>query len=429
MLEKAFKSLINEKNDESKNFDWHEIASLLVAQVDEVSNKKNGDLVITVFEWQNYLSALFGYGHEEASKILLRIDRLLKTKFKSVCISYLGIDKISLITESPDIKKHQADLESFFEECLKLGASLSPSPIYLDFRTGYTQLADDSKKAVDEALIALGEAKLSYVCHNIGYGQELEAIKERHNQMQLAAYLLEALYNNRLRLAFQPIISAKTGEVESYEALLRILTKEGHIISAGIFIPAAEKLGFISNIDFFVLKSVVNELNLDKDVRIAMNVSNHIVRDKNWYKEAKTLLKDKSIASRLVIEITETGGEQDLVCIGKFVENMQALGCEVAIDDFGAGCTSFKQLKLLSANILKIDGAFVRDIVENPESKIFINIMLEFARAYNLKTVAEFVETGEIAKALMELGVDYLQGFYFSQALNYRPWVKDDIII
>ncbi len=84
---------------------------------------------------------------------------------------------------------------------------------------------------------------------------------------------------------------------------------------------------------------------------------------------------------------------------------------------------------MINVDILKIDGAFIRDIIENPESKLFVNMLLNFAKAYNLKTVAEFVETGEIAKILMDLGVDYLQGFYFSKALNYRPWIKEDKII
>jgi EAL domain-containing protein (putative c-di-GMP-specific phosphodiesterase class I) len=433
MIETAIKSLIYQSNGEAgdslDNSFCQGASAILLQQINETRETNKGDLIITIFEWQNYITALFGYGREEVSKLLSHIDDLLRSQFQYLSVRYIDVGKISVITPYSDIKKHKQDLDNFFEECLKISALLSPTPIYVDFKIGYTHVKNDAKDAVDEVLIALAEAKLSPAHHNVGYNEGLAAIKERYNQVELVSYFLEALQNKRLRLGFQPIVCAKTGKVECYEALLRILTKEGHIISAGIFIPAAEKLGLISNIDLFVLKAVVRELTLDKKVRISMNISSLVIRDKRWYEEAKALLKDRDIASRLIIEITETGGENDLITISKFVESIQALGCGVAIDDFGAGYTSFKQLKLLSADILKIDGAFVRDIVENPESKLFINIMLQFAKAYNLKTVAEFVETGEIAKTLMDLGVDYLQGFYFSQALNYRPWIKDDAII
>ena len=110
----------------------------------------------------------------------------------------------------------------------------------------------------------------------------------------------------------------------------------------------------------------------------------------------------------------------------EFVDTVQSLGCQIAIDDFGAGYTSFTQLKLLNADIIKIDGIFIRDIVDNHDSRLFVKTLIDFAKAFCLQTVAEFVETGDIAKNLIDLGVDYLQGYYFGKALNYRPWVNGD---
>jgi EAL domain-containing protein (putative c-di-GMP-specific phosphodiesterase class I) len=408
---------------------WHKIILPFLERATIIKTHHKEPLSVTLFEWQNLSSILFAYGQDTTSSILSHIDEMLKTHFSYIEHDYVSIDKIVLVSKYKGLEEHTSCIEKFFEECLDFGASISPSPVYIGLKSGSSLLEKCPVTAFNQALVALFETKSSYTQRNTFFSQDLSVIKDLQNQIELSSYFLGAIHNNRLLLAFQPVIDAKTGKVESYEALLRILTEDGQIITAGPFIPSAEKLGFIKKIDMFVLKAVVRELGLDPTVKIAMNVSNMVVRDQNWYIEAKALLTDPSMARRLILEITETGVNYDLTSIAKFVENMKALGCEVAIDDFGAGYTSFKQLKLINVDILKIDGAFIRDIIENPESKLFVNMLLNFAKAYNLKTVAEFVETGEIAKILMDLGVDYLQGFYFSKALNYRPWIKEDKII
>ncbi len=409
------------------NYKCHKAISAFLDQANAIKSQSDSITVLTVFEWQNFAPILFGYGQAILAKIISKIDTLIKERLDCIAIEYLDVDKIAIISSHADMKRHKKAIGEFFKGCLAFGANL-PVPVYIGFKTGSARLKDDAQTTMNEALIALFEAKSSCMHQHVTFNDELYVIKDLHHQMELAAYLLEAIQNRRLRLAFQPIISAKTGKIENYEALLRILTEEGNIITAGPFIPAAEKLGFIKIIDSFVLKAVVDELKAHPKVRIAINISSMVVKDAHWYKEAKSLLKDSNIAKRLTLEITETSSEYDITSVAKFVENVKSLGCEVAIDDFGAGYTSFKQLKLISVDILKIDGVFIRDIIENPESKLFVNILLNFAKAYNLKTVAEFVETPEIAKILIELGVDYLQGFHFSQALNYRPWVKEDAL-
>jgi EAL domain-containing protein (putative c-di-GMP-specific phosphodiesterase class I) len=408
---------------------WHKITLPFLERATTIRNNFKEPLAITLFEWQNLSSILFAYGHDVTSLILAQIDKMLKKHFTYIEHDYVSIDKIVLVSKHKGLKNHSVCIENFFEDCLNFGASISPSPVYIGLKSGSALLEECPVTAFNHALVALFETKSSYAHRNTFFSKDLIVIKELQNQIELSSYFLGAIHNNKLMLAFQPVIDAKTGKIESYEALLRILTEDGQIISAGPFIPSAEKLGFIKKIDIFVLKAVVRELGLDPTVKIAMNVSNMVVRDQEWYIQAKNLLKDSSIAQRLILEITETGVNYDLPSIAKFVEKMKSLGCEVAIDDFGAGYTSFKQLKLINIDVLKIDGAFIRDIIENPESKLFVNTLLDFAKAYNLKTVAEFVETGEIAKILMDLGVDYLQGFYFSQPLNYRPWIKEDKII
>lgn len=392
-------------------------------------NKKlSKDYIITLIEVENFVPTLFGYGADTMDKVLNDINALIQ-KSGSLFTIYVSCGRFLTIFPDADKTTHGAIMKKLATECAGLGGKYKPMLIHLSLRAGSHAVRKDehAQDSFGHASIALYDAVEQNETHMF-FDPESEVVKEGYNQMKMARYILDAMEGHRLKLAFQPVISAKTGHTESYEALLRILTPEGQIISAGPFIPAAEKYGFIHVIDEFVLQLVVRELELDPDVKIALNVSNVTATDRKWYSIAKKLLKDEKLAERLTVEITETASDNDLHDIALFVESVKSLGCRVAIDDFGAGYTSFKQLKVVNADVLKIDGVFVRDIVENPESKLFVNILLEFAKAYNLKTVAEFVETGEIAKILMELGVDYLQGFYFGKALNYRPWIRDDAI-
>ncbi|MFZ4540570.1 MAG: EAL domain-containing protein [Rickettsiales bacterium] len=249
----------------------------------------------------------------------------------------------------------------------------------------------------------------------------------QREEMGIANYLGQAVKEGRIRLAYQPVIDSRTGKTAHYEALLRLSGEDGHITSAGALIPIAERMGFIPMIDRIVLEKVINELRLDSDVCIAVNVSNLTIQDSSWLTSlTEHLSKTPEIAPRLTVEITETAVHGDLKHSARFCAEVQALGCMIALDDFGSGYTSFRQLKALSIDFVKIDGTFIRDLTDNADSRLFVKILLDFTKGFGLKSVAEFVETGEVAKMLMDLGVDYLQGYYFGKPSNTRPWVKEE---
>ena len=249
---------------------------------------------------------------------------------------------------------------------------------------------------------------------------------ESREEMGMANFLGQAVQEGRIKLAYQPVIDSKTGQVVHYEALLRLFSEDGKISSAGTLIPIAERMGFIPMIDKLVLQKIVEELRHDKDVVLALNVSSLTTQDHSYFTElSKAIEETPDIGPRLIVELTETAIHTDLRHLSRFCAEVQALGCQVALDDFGAGYTSFRQLKALSVDMVKIDGAFIRDLTDNADSRFFVKTLLDFTRGFGLHSVAEFVENGEIAKMLMELGVDMLQGYYFAKPLNYRPWLKE----
>lgn len=245
-------------------------------------------------------------------------------------------------------------------------------------------------------------------------------------QMGLASYLFKAFKENRLRMAYQPVIKSATGETSHYEALLRMINPSGKISSAGALIPVAEKMGIIDVIDTMVMELVVEELRHSPGITLAFNVSNLTTENAVWLDSLAQLLKETpEIASRIIVEITETAVHRDLRRTAFFVASLQSMGCAVALDDFGSGYTSFRQLKALSVDMVKIDGVFVKDLAHSADNQFFVKTLLDFAQGFGLQTVAEYVETGEVTKILMDMGVDYMQGYYFGKPANHRIWLNE----
>lgn len=305
------------------------------------------------------------------------------------------------------------------------GITRSPLPIQFKCTLGSAEFPQDSNKITDlfnKSYTAFNNALASHKKY-VSFSENPTNPEQLKNLMVKASYIQNSFLQNKLKLAFQPIVNGKTGDIAYYECLLRIIDEEGNAISAGPFIPAVESLGFIDLIDRIVLNMAVKELKNYPDLTLSINVSNASMQNNAWIEVAQDLLSDKSVASRAIIEVTETSQQYDDKRAFEFVTILKNLGCKIALDDFGTGYTSFAQLKNLPIDIIKIDGMFVKDIATNKENRFFVETLLNFSKNFNLKTVAEFVENKEIADILLEIDIDYMQGNYFSPAVTYRNWL------
>lgn len=236
--------------------------------------------------------------------------------------------------------------------------------------------------------------------------------------------LKKALVENTASFAYQPVINRVTGEVPYYECLLRIPEGSFGRTSAGPYIAIAERVGINSMLDKIVLDMAVNELIAAPELSLSVNISNVGILDDTFFDRVINLLGDRSIASRMIIEITETSINADFEKTRLFVEAVKKLGARVAIDDFGAGFTSFRQLQYFPIDVIKIDGAFVRNVGHSSNARYLVKALADMAKHLGIKTVAEFVENGEIAKFLLDIEIDYMQGNFFSPAVNHRLWNK-----
>ena len=244
----------------------------------------------------------------------------------------------------------------------------------------------------------------------------------RRADQRVADRVLAALRERRLRLAFQPIVEPETGETMLHECLLRMVDERGRVLDAASFMPAVERLGLTSKVDRRAVELVVAALREEPGIRLALNISGLTVGDAAWRRSFIALLRgNREVAARLTIEITETAMLEDVAESIRFISGLRELGCQVALDDFGAGHTSLEQLEVLPIDVVKIDGSFVRELRNNPDNHAFVRTVMDLTSSFGLITIAECIETAEDAAALRRHGVDYLQGHYFGRPVTERP--------
>ena len=223
--------------------------------------------------------------------------------------------------------------------------------------------------------------------------------------------LVAALNERRVGLALQPVVDAATRAPAFHEALVRIHAPDGLLLAAGEFLPRVERAGLVPLLDARVLELAADYLAANPYERLSINVSPTTIENTDWLGVlAGHLGARRGIESRLIVEVLETAAVRDPAGLRGRLDAMKALGVGIAIDDFGAGHTSFKLLRSLPVDILKIDGAFVQNLARSPEDRFFVRTLLDLAHHLGIATVAEWVEDEDTARLLTQWGVDYLQG-------------------
>jgi diguanylate cyclase (GGDEF)-like protein len=276
--------------------------------------------------------------------------------------------------------------------------------------------AKTEQQAVAYALEALSKAKTKRANSFVIYEPSRRLDANRHRAHEMADKIVVAVHENRMHLALQPIVCAKTHKLAFHECLLRLEQPDGTMASAGEFIALAERLGLGGLVDRRALELAIGLLRENPALNLALNVSSLSTSDHEWLVTLHALTGGRrEIIQRLSVEITETAAIEDLDQTMSFVDALKEMGCSVAIDDFGAGFTSFRNLKYLNIDMVKIDGSFVRNMLRDASDRAFVETLASLARSFNAKTVAEWVGDAETAQALSDMGIDYLQGFYFGE--------------
>ena len=263
------------------------------------------------------------------------------------------------------------------------------------------------------------------------YHPEDSDLAQRKGEMQWITRINQALEEDRLCLFAQSIMNLDTGDPHHYEILIRMRDRHQKIIPPGAFLPAAERYNLIEILDRWVVKQVFSLLTehprfVEQIGLLSINLSGPSLTNDSFLEFVIGQLDQSGLdASRFCFEITETVAISNLTTAIGFISALKAKGCRFALDDFGSGLSSFGYLKNLPVDYLKIDGIFVKDIVDDNMDYAMVKSINEIAHVMGMQTIAEFVENDEIKGMLKAIGVNYVQGYGIGRPVPIETLVQE----
>ena len=364
-------------------------------------------------------------GHIAGDEMLKQVSRLLSGMFRHRdTLARLGGDEFGLLLENCPMEKAIEAANKIIDQLSAYQFMWEGQSFRVGVSIGIVSINDQTPNIAQ----ALSEADVAcYTAKDLGRGRfhvyQAEDIEtaQRHGEILQAVQLRDAIDKDLFQLYFQPIVPLveNNAHVQYYELLLRLKGDDNQVILPNTFIPSAERYGLMSSIDRWVLQTALstlaNQLS-DRKLRLSINLSGNSLNDETLLDFVQAQFNQYSIPPEWIcFEITETAAIQNLSRAQYFVSEVRRLGAQVALDDFGSGLSSFRYLKTLSVDYLKIDGSFVKDMLESQSDKAMVTAIHQVGHTMGIYTIAEHVEQQEIIQQLQEMGVDYAQGY----ALGY----------
>ncbi len=252
------------------------------------------------------------------------------------------------------------------------------------------------------------------------FDQASDSLRSTHKRIHWAKRLRDALDDDRITLFAQPVVRLRDRKAMHHEILVRLRDDEGGFVQPSSFIELAESLSMVQEIDMQVVEKLLQFMRhhnqIGKKLRYFVNLSRVSISDQRWVQRLISLLRTSGAdASQFVFEITETAAMSEIDVTLSFIRRLKDMGCRFALDDFGAGFSSFYYLKRFEVDYLKIDGSFIRDLATDEGSRLFVRALNDVANGLSKQVVAEWIETPEALKILTEMGAQYGQGYLFSK--------------
>jgi diguanylate cyclase (GGDEF)-like protein/PAS domain S-box-containing protein len=368
-------------------------------------------------------------GHTAGDELLRQLSILLQQKVrKRDTLARLGGDEFGILMEhcsldhanrvATTLQRAVQDFQFVWEEhSFKIGVSIGLVAI--------TEAIPNLTELLKEADAACYVAKdMGRNRIHVYHGEDTEMTR-RHGEMQWVARLHRALNEDRFCLYAQPIVPLDSRTDKHYELLIRMKDEKGEIILPGAFLPAAERYNLITQLDHWVIGKSFELLKTHpafvKQISfISINVSSQSLADESCLDFIITQMSESGIdGDKICFEITETAAISNLGTAIEFISTLKGIGCRFALDDFGSGFSSFGYLKNLPVDYLKIDGMFVKDIVDDQIDHAMVKSINEIGQVMGMQTIAEFVENDEIKGMLREIGVNYAQGYGIGSPLAF----------
>ena len=372
--------------------------------------------------------------HSAGDEMLCEVSRMLLANLReSDCLARMGGDEFGVLLENCPPPNVAMIAEKLREAAQQLSMTWGDKILRTGFSIGVVHIPGDATNASDMlrmADMACYQAKERGRNKVFVYTAEDGVYSRYVSEMEWASRIRTALDENRFCLYAQSIAPLKKNGHEGmhFEVLLRLRDENGQILAPGTFIPAAERYGLMPTLDRWVIAHTLQTLaqharNSSIIDTCAINLSGPSLDDDGLLEFVKQQIQLHGIAPELLcFEITETSAIGNLSNATRLIQALRSMGCRFALDDFGVGMSSLTYLKQLPVDYLKIDGGFVRDMLQDKSNQAMVEMINRIGHILGKKTVAEFVESREIAETLKEMGVDYAQGYAIARP---RPMTAD----
>jgi diguanylate cyclase (GGDEF)-like protein/PAS domain S-box-containing protein len=371
-------------------------------------------------------------GHAAGDEALRQARNVLTSRIRQRdTLARLGGDEFGLLLEHCPLENSREIARSLVEVIRDCDFNWQGRRFRLGVSVGLVAITDKTESTtqlMSQADVACYTAKESGRGRvHVYNGDDNETVR-RHNEMEWVAELRGALDRDAFELFCQPIVPLHPDSLPQirYEILLRLRDSSGQLITPDHFVPAAERFGLMPEIDRWVIQTAfrraVDAFGRASNLSVALNLSGSSLSDERLLGFIHQQFQESGLTPKNVcFELTESAAIGNLSDARRFVDDVRQLGCQLALDDFGTGLSSLAYLKTLTVDYLKIDGHFVRNIVDDPVDRAMVVAITDVGRIVGVKTVAEYAHSREVADKLWEIGVDYAQGFYFGAPMPLTP--------
>ncbi len=360
-------------------------------------------------------------GHPAGDRLIRRVaDELRQSVDRGAMVSRFGGDEFAILIPEADEQRARDTAEGILNSMRRLAHVENDRIFHVHCSIGVTLAAEtnlDPDELVAQADIACREAKAAGRNRWRFYEGEANVEERVDTDVGWMNRLRSAIDNDSFVLRFQPINEIRTGRTTHHEVLIRVRVEDGSLVSPDAFLPSAIRFGLMSEIDLWVIsnaaRAYAQHIENHPNLKFAINISANAFEsdDLPSYVE-KRFAEHRVDPGRIIFEITESLAILRPVHVERQIARLRELGCQLALDDFGTGYSSFSYLQQLDFDYLKIDGAFVVGLPQNPVDQKVIKLIADIAKEAGMRTIAEYVQDAESLALLEELGVDMAQGYF-----------------
>ena len=365
-------------------------------------------------------------GHHAGDTLIRQIAAILRERVRATdIVARLSGDEFAVLMPQTDVSGALQLGEDLRAQVAEEAAAANADRATIS--VGITMFGGERGVGAEAVLLAADQAMYSAKeegRNQIALFQHPDEPRRRQRRRQTtSARIRDALTHDRLSLHTQPIRSLASGGIERYELLLRMTGEDGELLPAAAFIETAERSGMVQELDRWVVARALELLTArEKDgqpVSLHVNLSGVTLTDLSVLEFIERRLDEgQADPGRFTFEITETARVSDYETVGSFADRLTEFGCQVAIDDYGAGFGPFHYLKQIPFDLIKIDGSFVRDMPNSDADQLTVQAIVQIARGLGKTTIAEFVQDDVTAEMLREYGVDMAQGYHLGRPVD-----------